>query len=168
MKKKIILNLFILLGLFIITGCTNKENTTKDNETNNNEVSGIKNSLNLQLDYSASFNGISFKYPSTASYSNTGSYCIIDSMDNDDLLVRVAMSIYPGKTIGEVLEGSSLSSYDAVEYNGNMWNVYVGKQDDGKNIKNYITIINGDAYSIAFISDKETQSFEDEFMSNVK
>lgn len=88
-------------------------------------------------------------------------------MNNDDLLVRIGMSFYSGKTIGEVIQGSDLSSVDALTYNDVVWNVYEGMQDDGKKIINYVTVYDGDAYSIAFISDKDIEEFINSFMENV-
>lgn len=116
---------------------------------------------------SGSFNKISYKFPSKASSSNVGTYAIIDLMDSSDLLVRVAMSIYTGKTIGDVMKGSNLSSVDAVEFNNNIWNLYEGMQEDGKKILNYVTQESGDSYSITFISDKNINDFVNEFMNNV-
>ena len=169
MKKRVLIVLLIIFGLFIITGCNkNIEDNNLDKPTKEETISNLKiGNVPVELDMSGSFNKISYKFPSKASSSNVGTYAIIDLMDSSDLLVRVAMSIYTGKTIGDVMKGSNLSSVDAIEFNNNIWNLYEGIQEDGKKILNYVTQESGDSYSITFISDKNINDFVNEFMNNV-
>ena len=171
--KKILVFILSIVMLFTITGCGNNNSSSPENNSNgttkNEDVFKLKiDNIDVELNSSSSFNNLSYKYPSKGIYSSFGTYVIIDLMNSSDLLVRVAMSYYQGKTIGDVIKGSDLSSVDAKTFNNNTWNIYKGKQNDGKNILNYITVDNGDAYSIAFISDKDINDFINSFMNNVK
>ena len=169
MKKKIILCLMIIVLLFISTSCNQVKSINNTNESNNtNNFSNIEiNDILVDLDMTSSFNDITYKYPSKAMYSNVGTYAIIDLMNNDDLLVRVALSIYKNKNIDEVMKGSSLSKEKQLIINSNTWNIYNGKQDDGKSIINYVIRNSNDTYSIAFISDKDINDFISLFMSYI-
>ena len=53
------------------------------------------------------------------------------------------------------------------KFNNKSWNVYEGKQNDGKNMINYVIKYNNDVYSITFISDKDIKNFVNLFMENV-
>ena len=170
MKKKILLVFLIVIGLFTLVGCGN--NNKNENNSNENKTEEKENDLKIgevavEIDMSASFNEMTFKYPQKATYSNIGTYAIMDLMDQSDLLVRVAISSYNGKTIDEAMEGTSLTKGKSSIINNSTWIIYEGKQNDGKNILNYVTQTNGNVYSIAFISDKDINDFVNAFMSNV-
>ena len=169
-KNKVLLGLLIIFSSFVI-GCESKniENNNSNNSTKEEQKSNIKiGNIPVELDMGGLLSNMSYKIPSKASSSNLGTYAIADLMDGSDLLVRVALSTYAGKAIGDVMNGSKLSSAGVSEFNGYTWNVYSGKQEDGKNILNYVTQVSDDSYSIAFISDKDINNFINEFMKNVK
>lgn len=172
MKKKFLLGLLVIVTLFTITGCgTNEVNEPKQNGSKN-DVSSMEKlkvgNVEVELNMSGSFNDITYKYPQSALTSNVGTYSIIDYMDNNIFVFRIAMSLYDGKTIDEVMKGSSLSNVEALKFNDNTWNIFKGKQEDGKNILNFVTRENNDSYSIAFISDEDISDFANEFMKNVR
>lgn len=170
MKKKTLFVLLVIVGVFIISGCGSNNNTIIDNTNETTKEDSKKLSIDnieVKLDGKASFNKITYTYPKDASSSNLGTYAIMDLMNQGDLLVRVAMSYFPNKTMGEVLQGTSLTSVDALTFNSNIWNIYKGTQPDGKTTMNYVTVYEGDVYSIAFISDKNINDFINAFMGNV-
>ena len=165
MKKKL-LGIFVILGLLIVTGCGSKTNsTTGSNEKTIDNNLKIGN-VSVDLNRSGSFHDISYKYPENAMASNVGTFAIMDLMNGDNLVVRIAMYFFENKSIGEVNPGSGLSSVDAIEYNNNTWNIYKGVKD-GKKVLNYATQEGSDSYTITFISDEDTTEFSNEFMKNV-
>ena len=170
MKKKILLGLLVLVGLFMITGCGNKTNNINHNisETNEKEnQSSLKvGDVLVDLNKSGSFHDISYKYPENAMASNVGTFAIMDLMNGEDLVVRIAMYFYENKAMGEVNAGEGLYSVDAIEYNNNVWNVYEGTKD-GKKVMNYITQEGDDSYTITFLSNDDISEFSDAFMKTV-
>ena len=169
--KKILIILLTLVGIFTLTGCEKNNQTNTTNNTNTNEKQNQSNikigNIDVELNRSSSFKKISFKYPDKGAYSNLGTYVIMDLMNNDDLLVRVAMSFYENKSIDKVYSDSKLTKTGDKKYNNYTYNIYEGKQDDGKNIINYTITYNNDTYIISFISDKNIQDFIELFMNNV-
>lgn len=169
MKKKYLV-IILLISIITLVGCGSKENKEKDNNSNSEKTTDtIKvDNVEVKLDLSNTFNKMIYKYPSNALSSNVGVYTIMDYMNGQEFIFRIAMYYFSRKTIGQVMENSSLSSVDALTYNNATWNVYEGIQDDGKKVINYVTEYNGDAYTITFISDKDLKELAKEFMNNVK
>ncbi|MBR2743977.1 MAG: hypothetical protein IKE01_01595 [Clostridia bacterium] len=171
MKRRILLVFLIIAGLIVLTGCGNKISSTTNSSNRGNEkeiVSSMKiGNIDLDLNRSGSFNAISYKYPENAMASNVGTYSVMDVMNGEELVVRIAMYFYENKTMGDVNAGAGLSSVDAIEYNNNVWNVYEGTKD-GKKVINYVTQEGDDSYTITFISDNDTTNFSNEFMKTVK
>ena len=166
MKKKYLI-IALLISVFTLAGCGSKESKNEEQSTDKGNSEIKVDGINIEFDLSGSFNGMSYKYPSKALSSNVGTYSIMDYMDGQDFIFRVAMYYFSGKTIGQVMENSSLSRVDALPFNNATWNVYEGVQDDGKKVINYVTENNGDAYTITFISDKNIKELANEFMKNV-
>lgn len=168
MKKKIILSLLVVVTVFTLIGCGKSGNSENKEESNDKISTSVKvEDLKVELDMKGSFNGITYKYPSSALTSNVGTYSIMDYMDGQDFVFRVAMYYFSGKTIEQVMQNTTLSSLDAIQFNSETWNVYEGVQTDGKKIINYVTEHNGDAYTITFISDKTIDELATVFMKNV-
>ena len=168
MKKKTILSLLVVVTVFTLIGCGKSGNSENKEESNDKISTSVKvEDLKVELDMKGSFNGITYKYPSSALTSNVGTYSIMDYMDGQDFVFRVAMYYFNGKTIGQVMQNTTLSSVDAIQFNSETWNVYEGVQTDGKKIINYVTEHNGDAYTITFISDKTIDELATVFMKNV-
>ena len=170
MKKKILLGILVLLVLFAVTGCGNKtEEITDDSGKTNEKVetSNLKvGNVSVDLSSSGSFHAISYKYPKDATTGNVGTFAIMDLMNGENLVVRIAMYYFENKSMGEVNAGEGLSRVDAIEYNNNTWNVYEGKKD-GKNVMNYVTQEGDDSYTITFLSDEDISKFSNEFMKTV-
>ena len=168
MKKKILLGMLVLVGLFMITGCgTNPINTNGNTDNKEIEASSLKiGNVSVDLNRSASFHDISYKYPENATYGNMGTFAIMDLMDGEKLAVRIAMYFYENKTIGAINAGAGLSSVDVIRYNNNTWNVYKGVKD-GKQVMNYATQEGDNSYTITFLSDYDIEEFSDVFMKTV-
>ena len=165
MKKKLLL-IMVIVCLFAVTACTNSKNETNEKEEKQ-EKSILKiGNVAVDLNRSGSFRGISYKYPENAMASTVGTFAIMDLMNGEDLVVRIAMYFFENKTIVEVNAGSGLSSVDAIEYNNNTWNVYEGTKD-GKKVMNYATQEGDDSYTITFLSDYDISEFSDAFMKTV-
>ena len=176
-KKKILAILIILIltiGLLTLTGCADSK---YDDSSNTNKASSEEkkkesleanvDDLTISLNYSGSFNGISYKYPSKATTSNIGTYSIMDYMNGSEFIFRVAMYYFENKTLNQAMEGSSTTSKGTKIINGKEWNVYEGKSQDGKNLINYAYQHNSDTYTIIFIYDKDISNFIDVFMNTV-
>ena len=167
MKKKLLIGLLVMIGLFTLTGCGVKTNNNSNSASKKEEKSGLKvGKVSVDLNMSGSFHDISYKYPEKAQTSNVGTYSIMDLMNGEDLVVRIAMYYFENKTLGEAQPGEGLSSVDAIEYNNNVWNVYEGTKD-GKKVMNYATQEGSDTYTITFISNDDLSSFSNEFMKKV-
>lgn len=169
MKSKLLSGLLLVVALFMITGCDNKPNNTNGNtNTEKKDTSSLKiGTVSVDLNRSGSFHDTSYKYPENAMASNVGTFAIMDLMNGEDLVVRIALYFFENKTIGEVNPGSGLSSVDAIEYNNNTWNVYEGIKD-GKKLINYATQEGDDSYTITFISNDDAFEFSDAFMKTVE
>ena len=170
MKKKIILLMILVLTLGIVTGCggssSQEESSNKKGKENNDATVKVGNK-DVKINRSGSFVEMTFRYPDSALASNVGTYSIIDYMDNNEFVFRIALYFFEGKTIEDVMAGSTLSSVDALPYGEYTWNVYQGKQDDGKSVLNYVTQVGDNSYTVTFISDYDMKDFADAFMKNV-
>ena len=168
MKKKLLLGLLVLVVMFTITGCGTKTNVIKGNRINEEvKTSNLKiGNVSADLNRSASFHDISYKYPENATYGNVGTFTIMDLMDGEKLAVRIAMYFYENKAMGAINAGAGLSSIDAIRYNNNTWNVYQGVKD-GKNVMNYATQEGDNSYTITFLSDYDIKEFSNAFMKTV-
>ena len=168
MKRKILLGLLVLVGLFMITGCGTKTNVIKGNRSNEEvKTSNLKiGNVSVDLNRLASFHDISYKYPENATYGNMGTFAIMDLMDGEKLAVRIAMYFYENKAMGAINAGAGLSSVDVIRYNNNTWNVYKGVKD-GKQVMNYATQEGDNSYTITFLSDYDIEEFSDVFMKTV-
>ena len=163
--KKILLSLFIVLSLFMFTGCSKKEEVKDKKETNEStEGKLIINGYDLTLDDDGSFSKIKFKYPHDAIISNPITSLLLEykKKDSDDSLFRVLMGDMYGTNIESSMDGFTKEGTKTI--NGIEWSVYkdsTGRTSYGFNI-DYSNIV------IVFIyDDSELSKFEEEFMNNV-
>lgn len=167
MKRKILLGLLVLVGLFMITGCGTNPKTEINGIEEQKKQSNLKiGNVSIDLNRSASFHDISYKYPENATSGNMGTFAIMDLMDGEKLAVRIAMYFYENKEMGAINAGAGLSSVDVIRYNNNTWNVYKGVKD-GKQVMNYATQEGDNSYTITFLSDYDIEEFSDVFMKTV-
>lgn len=170
MKKKILICLLAIIALFTLTGCKNnkKTETKKDKELPIMEnVEAKVGRYTITLDKTASFNGISFKYPSNAVSSNVGTYSIIDYMDGNNLVVRVATYFFDMKKPYEVMADSSLTETSTMSVNDKEWTVYEGVQDD-KQVTTLVLYYNNSTYTITFLSDYNITEFMNTFIASIE
>ena len=94
MKKKFLLSLLILIGLFIITGCgnSNKEGKTNNSESNSKVITVGDNKI--QLDKKDDYSGkIEYAYSSSFQLDSLGTtrfYSLLDKNDNE--LVNISVN----------------------------------------------------------------------------
>ena len=163
--KKILLSLFIVLSLFMLTGCSKKEEVKDKKETNEStEGKLIINGYDLTLDDDGSFSKIKFKYPHDAIISNPITSLLLEykKKDSDDSLFRVLMGDMYGTNIESSMDGFTKEGTKTI--NGIEWSVYkdsTGRTSYGFNI-DYSNIVIGFIYD-----DSELSKFEEEFMNNV-
>ena len=127
MKKRIIVCLLVILSLFLVVGCkdTTKKETKKSNKKEVvQEIETKVNDYSILINTAASFNGMNYKYPSTAVYSNVGTYSIIDYMDGENLVVRTAMYYYENQYDYEVMKSSNAHEIGSMVVNGREWKRY--------------------------------------------
>ena len=110
MKKKL-LTLLVLAALFNITGCKNNEtaesNTPSINETT--ESSGIiVGSNQIELNAPGTFNEMSYYYPKESVTSSLGTYNIIDYMDGELFVFRIAIARFENKSVEEAMEAAAV------------------------------------------------------------
>lgn len=167
MKKKIYLTLLLFISIFLIVGC-NKSSNKNNNENTKNDTLEVKvDDVTVELDLTGSFNDLSFKYPAKATTMNVGTYYLMDYMNNDDLVVRVAIYRFENKTLDETMNGASAAPKGTKSYNERYWHIYEGTTDDGKNSYNYAYQYNNDTYTITFISGKNINDFIETFMNTI-
>ena len=166
MKKKLFLVLVILI---MLTGCRKKEENVQPNPDDvMSDVLNVKvEKYNISLDTTGSFNAMTFKYPGKSTYSNLGTYCIMDYMDGSDLVVRIAITYFENKILDNAMQSNSVKLKDVKKINGKEWNVYEGKSQDNKDMIVYAHQRENDSYTITFMSDKDINSFKDSFMNTV-
>ena len=156
--KKIILSIFLVLTLFMITGCRKKNEIN-----NNNENKLIISDYDLTLNKESSFSKIKFKYPDKAIISNPITSMIIDykKEGSDENLFRIVMGDMYGTNIDDSMEG--FNKEGTLVINDIEWTVYSkdGKKHYGINI-DYSNIV------ISFIyEDSNLSKFEQKFMENI-
>ena len=166
--KKILVCLLAVLSLFILTGCK------KDNEpkkvVKKEKLKYIETKVedyDIVLSTETKFNELSYKAPENANIGNVGTYSIMDIMNNDSLVVRVAMYYFEGKYDYEVMKDSPLERVGTYESNKIVWTKYTGYQDD----KYLITLVNqynNSTYTITFLSDYDIEEFIDKFTGTIE
>ncbi len=172
MRRKILFSLLVIIALFTITGCGNNEmnnNTNNQKETENKKSDKLEvkvNDLNIEFDDTGSFKGISYKYPTKAITSNVGTYSIIDYMNKDEFIFRIAFYFFENKTLDQVMSNNSIPSIGTKTINNKTWNVYEGIEND-RNVTNYVYEQNDGTYTITFVYDKDIHELINLFMNNV-
>lgn len=86
MKKKILLSLLVIIGLFIITGCKNENNSQSNNTKQDNGKSYNINGVSIKLDKDDNRDNIKYKISSsfTRKFSTTTSTYTIYKDNNKD------------------------------------------------------------------------------------
>ena len=136
--KKVLLSLFVILSLFMLTGCGKKEEVNESNETKEStEGKLIINGYDLTLDEDGSFSKIKFKYPHDAIISNPITSLLLDykKKDSDESLFRVLMGDMYGTNIESSMDGFTKEGTKTI--NGIEWSIYkdsTGKASYGFNI----------------------------------
>lgn len=168
MKKKVLLVLLVIVGVFTITGCSNKEKEINNNEENNitesTEGKLIINGYDLTLTENSSFSKISFKYPNGGEISNPLTSLVINypKKASDESLFRIVMGDMYGTNIENSMDGFTKVGTKTI--NGIEWTIY--NDQNGRN--NYGVNIDYSNIVIAFIyEDSSLSKFEEEFMNNV-
>ena len=165
MKKVLI----CFLIMFFTIGCgINIENNNSNNSNNSNKSNNTINvsGYNINLKYTSSLHNMQFKYPEDAITNHLGTYFVMDYMNQDEFIFRVAIAYFTGKTIDKVMEGSQVQYIENKMINNRVWSIYEGLNNNHKLI-NYATDYNGDIYTITFESGKDINNFIDAFMNNV-
>lgn len=163
--KKVLL---CLLVLFMITGCSSNGDKPNEEVKKNNAIQAKVGDLAIELKSSETFKGISFKYPTSAQTMNVGTYYLMDYLDDGNFVFRIAMYYFENKALDKAMENASAVNEGTKTINGNVWHIYSGKTDDGKNMLNYALEVNKSTYTITFIFDDNLDNFIEVFMNNVK
>ena len=168
MKK--ILSLLIIALVLIVTGCgdTGNNNTSNGKANESTDVEVKVDDLIVKLNFTGSFNALTFKYPSEAQTMNVGTYYMMDYLNNGDFIVRVAMYRFENKPLEKAMEGSSATYRGTETINGIQWHVYDGKTQNGEKMVNYAYRYNSDTYTITFIFNKDLNNFMEVFMKELK
>lgn len=136
MRKKvlfIVLITILLVGLFILTGCTNsvEETGEKTNEPEIKVVDEIKiGEETLKFDRSEVFYNFHYKHPEGLTPDESQKACYLDykneELHNGSFAFRIVMLFSEETTLKEVEEESDLKddTHDNKTVNGIEWNVY--------------------------------------------
>ena len=159
MKNKIFIILLIVISI-VMTGCTSSKPTAKESIIS---IGDYK----VELNEESKFNKLTFRYPKDSNYGNYGTFALIELNDNNDLVVRIALSYYEGKTVNQFMKDSKLKKSGQIKYNNINWTIYEGTLENGNKIINYVSEISRDGYSVTFESNKDINNFVKEFMNSV-
>jgi len=184
MNKKVLTVIALIvifgIGLFVLTGCGNKE----DNKIENNiEESKTKYDTfkiydeTLELDYERTFQKMTYKTNSEKMYPNTSSNSVAlkyeDETKTEDIVddygasvVRVNIQYFENRSIDEVM---SKAPYERTNKTvGNYEYQYFEFTDNGANGYTYIYNFEGSTYTITFMAKIDINTLIDAFMKNVK
>lgn len=184
MKKKVLIIVALIavlgIGLFVLTGCGNKEDSKT---TNNIEESKAKYDTfkiydeTLELDYERTFQKMIYKTNNEKMYPNTSSNSVVlkyeDDTKTDDIVddygasvVRVNIGYFENRSIDEVM---SKAPYERTNKTvGNYEYQYFEYTDNGANGYTYIYNFDGSTYTITFVAKIDISTLIDAFMKNVK
>ena len=163
MKKRIFIIILLLISLFNLTACKEKENEKKKDKTKETtEEKLIVNGYDLSLTKSDEFENLEYRFPENTIVNSLGTYTmlIINKPDSEEILLKVGITKFGYSTpedtvVGELKEKKNI---DGLE-----WIVF---DTDGNNT--YALQDGHDTYTISFISNEDLTKFEEEFMNNVK
>ena len=180
MKKKIILCLLVIVGLFTLVGCGSEKKESQNNkEEKEKEVVDETlfkiNNLEFHLDKEASFKNI--KYTISKDFKEIvhdyGSPYIQYNYYQEDStnLLYFRIFYYENKDVKyafndlgleenvELVDGKT----DNIEYK-----YYKAPRDDGGTINYYVVNDNSDIYIISFISKYDIKDFEEKTIKSIK
>lgn len=170
MKKKIILFLFILIGLFTITGCG--DNKKEEKEEKNIDKTVVKvNGVELHIDKEKEYKGI--KYTITddlkeAEFDQVMQYYLYQDSGPNLLFFRIFY--YENKTHNDIREDLAIES-NLTEEKGKTDNVEYtfidSKRTDGT-IHFYIIEKDNISYVINFVSQYDIKDFEKIVLNSIK
>ena len=168
MKKKILLNLLIIISLFIVTGC-GKEKTTNTLDKNMKVVKVEGNEIRLRSEDNLK----NFVYLQHANdfHTNTMGYnrtLMVTSDDKVQLYVNIVTA--EGKTLNEVISRIDFATVTDKTVNGINYKYYeregLNANQLGDDCKGhfYLYEYEGDVYQIGIVSNKDFAEFEKVFM----
>ena len=160
----------LIVGVFTITGCGNKENnnTNSTNQTTKDTLEVKVNDLTIELNYTGTLADISYKYPSKAVNSTIGTYSIMDYMNNGEFVFRILVAKFDNTSVADAMKSKNIKNVGNKNLNDITWNIYEGIQDDGKKTIVYACQHDRDVYSITFVFDNNIDDLINLFMNNVK
>lgn len=160
MKKRIIIVLFLIISLFTITACKdkNKENIPEKIE----EDRLIINDYDLTLNKDEEFENLKYKIPDGTSTNNYGNYIILDynnPNNEEEVLFNITITKYGYVNVDDIVKEIK----EKKKINGLEWIV---SNIDGHNT--YAIQDGHNTYTVSFIFDENLNGFEEEFMKNIK
>lgn len=166
MKKKFVLSLLIILSIFLITGCSNSNKETIDN--NNNEVYVTIGNDKYKLSNKTELNNLHYleNYVdfNTDRVGNTKSM----SFNYDgEFSFEVRVNYQDEHSIDEVKEVLSEYEEKTKEVNDIKYFYYEYKSDLGDTVHYYLYEYNNKPYSIIFFLGENPGNIEKVFMDNV-
>lgn len=175
MKKKILLVLLLIVGIFTITGCgsnetenNNRNNTNSNSQKTNDKLEAKVNDLVIELNYTGTLSNMFYKYPSKAVDSSVGTYSIMDYMNNGEFVFRILVAKFDNTAIDTAMNSSITKKTGTKNINNIEWNIYEGIQEDGKKTIAYACSNDSDVYSVTFVFDDNVDDLINLFMNNVK
>ena len=155
MKKKVLFSLLIVLALFVITGCNNKEEKEKSNKSVT--IDGIK----YNFDDSESFHDMKYKFEKDLKNikvnkeENSRGYVFYQEGTEEELF-RITFSYKKGKDIFDEFDSFISKESPTVTYNNIKWYYCYDAERYNSTILNFYVYQNGnDAYSISFAPKKD-------------
>ena len=169
MKRKIGLSLLVIVCLFMTTGCLLRYAKTESESMPSTIGRGVEvkvENTTVELNSKKLFHALSFQYPAAAQAMTVGDYFVADYMDGNDLVFRLGVYYFEGKTKEQAMADSSIPQVGTKTVNGVEWDYYSGKNANGEQTENYVYQFNNDTYTITFIHTKDTSELEEVFLQN--
>jgi len=185
MKKRVLIILALIvvlgIGLFVLTGCGNKEDsntTNKSIEENKAKYDTFKiYDKTLELDYERTFQKMTYMTNEKYMYPNTATNSVVlkyeDETKIDDIVddygssvIRVNIQYFENRSIDEVMSKAPYErtnkTVEKYEYQ------YFEYTDNGAKGYTYIYNYEGSTYTITFVAKIDISTLIDAFMKNVK
>ena len=187
MNKKVLLvgliSILIIAGLFVLTGCNNKEEegeiqvsinnqiqnrTSNKTSKNNSDTEGV--AVNLSND--TTFMNMHYKENVADFYSDTmGNNRVIRYSENGKTVSEIKMAYVDGDSIDQLKGPAEYTitpkEVKNIEYQYGEWEANNAESEEPIRVHQYFYTFDGKTYSIAFYSNEDISEFEQSFMDDV-
>ena len=167
MRKKLLIVLLVIFGMFAITACGDTEDSGNKTNTKAQVKDGIKyKDLYFVFDRSQTNNEMHFKYSDDFSLSGYNSFTGVTY--NDEISIR--LNYFENVTLDEAKKTMFDGAYEEIEMNNIKWykgTFTVNDGGDGTLMSVYITEYNSKIYLYMINKNDDTKAVEEAFLKGI-